>query len=326
MRLYDIVLFPWPSLNRTRTALLRDSNYEPITGVVHISDDIRFEVIQDNKYKKIYRAYEPNEHESANIVAQLYSLIHELDPNNTDNYREFDRQIESAGGMKYSILAICMALSRIVHPTTISYEYSAKVMENDNGEISNIFLGPYRGFGTQAYVIDTKNNYLTESDVNQLQWIYREYINNPFDGTLKNALWYYEYAARTNNFDIRWLLCVIALEGILNTGENQLTKQFTERIPPLCNTVGVDIITKKEANRIYRERSKLAHGQGFMQLTAENQILYAKLEKLLRHTILKSLIDPHFRKLIVSRSWIKQLWSAENKCKLLSRVRNYLKL
>jgi hypothetical protein len=331
MKLYDIVLFPWAKVdldNAERRPILWDIdsvNNKCIhkKGVIRITDFLKFTYIPDRQYKRIYTNCLPKALKDRTPKQQMYTLIHELNPDDNENDRMFDAEIQNDNGIKYNPLAMCIALSRIVHPTTLSFEFSAKIQVNDFGKTDIISPGLYRGLSTEAFVVDTENNYLTENDVKLLKQIYNEYVINPLNGTLRNALWYNEYAALTdtNMINVRWLFYVIALEGIVNTGENISTRQFTERIPPLSEMVSSDTITKTEAKKIYNERSKLAHGQ---RLTTQNLHLYPKLEKIVRCLILKSLVDPDFRKNIENREWIMKKWPVTKECKFISELRHCL--
>lgn len=116
---------------------------------------------------------------------------------------------------------------------------------------------------------------------------------------IHRAYWNHEAALRSYYLDVKWVFIVTALEALMNTGENKSRMQFVERVSQLAKYFG-DNISEKELHDAYTLRSELAHAQKFLfQLVdvlpqEEHVPLYAKLESLLRKTLLTSLLDPTF--------------------------------
>lgn len=90
----------------------------------------------------------------------------------------------------------------------------------------------------------------------------------------------------------------------MNTSQDRAVKQFTTRVPALATEVGLPRLNGWWAERIYKMRSKLAHGQGILgsvdkhaQHTKRREFNDAliDLDELLRRVLRRALIDADFR-------------------------------
>lgn len=203
-------------------------------------------------------------------------------------------------------LQLCIALSRIVHPTNVSFQYSAKIIKDDNMNLIEIIPGPINGTGSNAFNSVTGQNWLSESDGLELKNIVDLYFLNPLKEPISRALWYFEYASRLYELEVRWALISTGIESLIHTDKYSSTKQFYKRVPQLAKEVGITI-TEDEARDMYDLRSTLVHGQNpgssSMILT-----LYQSMEKILREVIKKSIIDSKFAFLLEDKNNIKCKW------------------
>lgn len=267
----------------------------PVKAKILIVPDLWIEKLNNSEAHKIMDACEPPgfEYSCKRQYTQMYSIVRCVSD---------DQEWDSDG----SIQAI-IALSRLIHPTTISYEYSAIVIRDSQGNISRVIPGPVSGSGSEAFVSDDDmGNWLTETEINELKDLFTAYKRNSLMRPVSTCLWYYEYCSWQKYIDIRWTLVSTALESIVHTGRHRSTKQFTARIPELAKIVGM-IIQEQQAEQFYDLRSSLVHC-GLGDLTTDNKQLYCLMEELLRQVIKKSIIDPEFSAFLADRDQIQSTW------------------
>jgi len=112
----------------------------------------------------------------------------------------------------------------------------------------------------------------------------------------------------------RALLLTTILEGLVSTSPERAFKQFTTRVPALASEVGLSKLDAAWAERIYRFRSKLAHGSALLQSVNERErqtklddvnANLTHLDELLRRVLRKALIDADFRERVenVDKYW-----------------------
>ena len=122
------------------------------------------------------------------------------------------------------------------------------------------------------------------------------YKIHPLNSRVKRAMFFYEHAFREFYIDVRWLLISSAMEALINTSGDHITKQFVKRSMCLANFVGGITYTTKDAEKIYNYRSKISHGQmkRIDGLDEKEKDAYAKIEELIRRCLKKSILDPTF--------------------------------
>jgi hypothetical protein len=193
-------------------------------------------------------------------------------------------------------LLTCVALSRLVHPTSIGFEYAARVREWVNGArqiIANVnhTLNPY------AFVVRTNENWLNPSDVPAISRLAAAYMANRPPLRVTNALWRYENAARAYYIDLRWLELTIALEGLVHIHNEQprvnSTRAFVKRLAGLGRLDPALAMSEEDLTAMYLERSYLAHGD-LRVLHPLVQSLYDKLDTFTRAVLRKAVEDHEF--------------------------------
>lgn len=200
------------------------------------------------------------------------------------------------------LLSLAIRMSRLIHPTALAYEFSARIVE-DEGEAARIVAPSYiKGWGTKAYVVNTETNWLTADHALQLRPLLAAYNHDQLPERVKSALFYFEYAALTHFIDLRWVALTTACESLVHIDRERdpanpsryvgSTRVFVTRMFRLAQLVGEAPITEVDLTDMYRQRSALAHGQDFTGLTPEKRRLYVLHENTLRAILRKTVLDP----------------------------------
>jgi len=281
------------------TSLNLDPNRVPIGKRIDLADDLYIDILPENLAQKVFKACEPKGYcfDPVLYFAQMYSFVRKNPPNSDNLNWDEDQRLQ-----------LCLALSRFIHPTSISTEYAARIFLTSDGNLKKIVPGPVSGNSSKAFVIDTNLNCLTEIDAQDLKQLIAAFEKDPFEDPLARAMWYHEYAARSYEIDLRWTLIATGIEVIVHTDRYKSTRQFVERVQQLSIAVGAGNITRDQAEEMYEFRSSLAHGQGLGGLTPEKMDLYKKMEAILRLTLYKSIFDLNLRQLISDQNEVRRIW------------------
>ncbi len=123
----------------------------------------------------------------------------------------------------------CVALSRLVHPTTISTHFSARLFY-ERRAVSMIVPGPTQGLGAYAFVAGPAwRNWLTAQDALELRTLLTAYDIDRMPSRLRRAMRHFQYACLTHQFDVRFTLLVTGLEALVNTNSRNVSAQFRQR-------------------------------------------------------------------------------------------------
>jgi hypothetical protein len=210
-------------------------------------------------------------------------------------------------------LSRLVAMSRLIHPTTVGFRYAARVRQNDDalavtpaqlhGISPDVYLSPSH---TRDWLTVEEAKLLAEVDAQA------EPLTKPsFPERVSRALWYFDYAQGTYYADLRWTMIATALEALIHTGTQGSTRQFKHRVPALAADVGAPPMTISEAHAAYDFRSRLSHGDAFLYGMPQADInLYDKLEDTLRLAILKAFREPDFAKIFLDDATIAARWKA----------------
>ncbi len=290
-KISDIVIYP------TNTGI--DPIRKPVKGRFDLSRDLCIDSLSMELSDRIFKACIPTgyNHNPVRQFGQLYSFIRNNPPRVNDLKWDSDQRLQ-----------ICCALSRIIHPTSVSFEYAARIITNQDGSPSEIIPGSVSGPGSHAFVVDTDFNYLTESDSEDLKKLIEAFENKPLKDPIARAMWYLEYAFRSYELDLRWTLIATGIEVLIHTDRHKSTRQFVERVQKLSIDVGAGTINKAEAEDMYELRSSLSHGQGLGKTTPEKKEIYKKMEDILRLTIRKSILEASFREILSDPDQIRKIW------------------
>jgi len=297
MKIKDVAIFSNAHFNQSNSET--KGTFLPIQNKLIIADDIFIDKLPREESLKVFSACEPKGYNFSpqRQFGQLYSFIRVNAPESPPLEWDSDERLQ-----------LCIGLSRIIHPTTISFEYSSRV-RYENNNILDIIPGPITGFGAKTWVTrEEHRNWLTESEGEELSSLFQTYIKVNLPKRVKGSLWYLEYAFRSYFVDLRWPLVCIGLEYLIHTDLYQSTKQFTFRTAKMAEEVGISSFNEDKAKEAYAMRSTLVHGQLLRELEEYNLKLYEEIEGLLRMVIKKAIFDSAFAEIFLSDEKIKEKW------------------
>ena len=201
-------------------------------------------------------------------------------------------------------LSLAIRMSRLAHPTSLGYEFSARIVEHQGLRQRIIAPSYIKGWGTKAYVVNTQTNWLTIDHAHQLRRLLAAYDHDALSERIKSALFYFEYAALTHFIDLRWVSLTTACESLVHIdGERdpanprryaRSTQVFVTRMTELARAMLGAAVPEVDLRAMYRARSALAHGQDFTGLTPEKRRLYVLHEDTLRAILRKAVLEPAF--------------------------------
>ena len=278
--------------------------FPPISERIDLSDRVWIGPLDGETAKLVIETCEPKVFGMPEPViqfAQLYCFVRELPTDSNVYHWDDDNELSAIVG-----------LSRLVHPTTVGFEYAARLAQGPDG-VKEIFPGEMAGVSKQAFLSPNRiRNWLTTDEViimRELVPILRQMLPR----RVHNALWHHEYAARTYYLDYRWTLVCTGLEALLHTDRFANTLQFTVRVPLLASEFGITI-SETEARDAYDLRSQLAHGASFLATatmpapTSVQLRLYDRLEDTLRAAVLRGMRDSSFGDIFRDDAEIRKRW------------------
>jgi hypothetical protein len=232
--------------------------------------------------------------------AQLYCFV-----------REKDAQAAPYQWDEDSRLQTCVAVSRLVHPTTVSLRYGARIRYNSNSSIADVSPANIRGVGIDTFLsASPQRDWLTETEAFRLRDLLQKLYSSRPPDRLSRALWYHEYAVRTYYVEMRWVLVATGLEALVHVGKHGSTRQFKSRVSLLAAELGVTGMGISEAEKAYVHRSAIAHGQQLQQLSVPDHQLYDAMETTLRLAILRAIENDKFADVLSDPQEIEKRWPA----------------
>lgn len=289
----------------------------PVRQRIDLSQEIWLGPLELEAAKAIMDTCEPTASgviSPARPFAHLYAFVREL-PGHADIYR-WDHDNE---------LTAIIGLSRLVHPTSVGFEYAARVgYEPDT--VKRIYPAQIVGISKEVFLSPNRTrDWLTEDDANAVRELVPG-LREELPKRVHNGLWHHEYALRTYYLDYRWALVCTGLEALVHN-RNRNTAQFTLRVPRLAAELGIHI-SEQEAVEAYDLRSRLAHGVSFISTAANTgstsaQLdLYDRLEDTLRLAVLRGMRDESFADILRDDAQIRKRWPIPRKT---GRIRRKLK-
>jgi len=296
---YDIVVHT----PRTNVAAAVVAAFPQPDLPISLGKDIAVDRLDEQLANKLFVALEPpgthppNAHRIREYW-QLYSFIHKVG--------EFSDPVSGSWDGD-EILRICVALSRLVHPTTHAFRFSARIVTLPDGSIEWIHPGIVGGHGSIAFVSTVENrDWLTNEEFSLVATLLARFDSKKWPRRLVRSLWYHEYASLTYELDVRWVLMTTALEALVHTDRQSSTRQFRNRVLRLAGMAGISC-TKEELTLAYDQRSQLAHGQHFayasgpqvgpgMKANLSEEVIgsYRRVEEILRACLLRAATDDPF--------------------------------
>ncbi len=230
--------------------------------------------------------------------AQLYAYVREIKGPVSPVEWDTDARLQN-----------CVAVSRLLIPTSISLRYAGRILYNTDNGIEVISPANIRGISIDTYLsAKPQRDWLTERDGIRLRGLIAKTDSKPLPPRPSRALWYHEYATRTYYVEVRWTLVATALESLVHVGRSRSTRQFKKRVSQMAKEIGVAHFGLAEAERAYDLRSRLAHGQQLGAFTGPDRELYDLMETVLRCAILRSIEDDEFAETLRDDQKIKRRW------------------
>jgi hypothetical protein len=158
---WDVVIFPSDSYQASSDDL-KDSYPQP-TVPIQLTHDIRLDLLDQDIADRVMDACEPMGlwpvKRPVRQYTQLYAYIREPIPQCGPYQWDPDQQLQT-----------CLAISRLVHPISISLEYSARIFFDGGEAVRQIFPGPVNGQAARAYrVLPEWRDWLGDSEFEQLK-------------------------------------------------------------------------------------------------------------------------------------------------------------
>lgn len=311
MRTQDVVVFPNDSYLAS-SDLLRASHPQP-TIPIKLASDIWLDLLDHNIANQVMDACEPMGvwpvKRPVRQYGQLYAFVREPVPEGKIYEWDPDQKLRS-----------CIALSRLIHPTSISLEYSARIFYADSGVVRQVCPGPVNGRVARTFMVRPRwRDWLIDGDLQQLSKLLSAPSWTALPERLRRALWHHEFASSLAELNIRWILISTALEALVHTDRQKSTKQFTTRVPLLAKEVGITEFSSADASMVYEYRSRLAHGQTLADpkkgtpahVDATALPLYWLMERIVRAVLKKALTDPKYAAIFENDDTIRAYWPVD---------------
>lgn len=265
----------------------------PISKPFQLAEDLVVIPIDHGRAKLIMDACDPpgtNVGESIELRAPLYAFARYEPPRKPLHGWDPDERLQT-----------CIAISRLVRPTSLSFGYSVRLIGNLASDFE-LVPGPVRSFASRAWTSVPEHDWLTLADLEQLRSLLTDLSANPFPmkSRLQQALWYFEYAARTELIDLRWLFIATAIETLLSSDSSLSTRRFTKRIPRIAAMLGMEV-SPTDASRMWKLRSAISHGSKHGGLGTAEFDLYRRMEDIPRGILRRAIADLGFCRVFDSK-------------------------
>jgi hypothetical protein len=232
----------------------------------------------------------------------------------------FSRKLDVAPG-KWNFdedgrLVAALAMSRLAHPTSVGFEWSARVVTGPGDTVPEAAIGHIKGAAAYAFVVEGSRDWLTRADADLTATLLDAFIlQQPhLPPRVQRAIWRHEFAAKLVELDLRWLMIASGLEALLKLSYHGATRgpgstaQFKRRTVALAVHLGF-AWSEEQAERAYELRSEMAHG-ALVSHADPDLPLYAAMESLLRQALRRSLLDAAFQSLFISDAVINTAFPA----------------
>ena len=204
-------------------------------------------------------------------------------------------------------LPITVFLSRLIRPTTIALDYSARLYF-ENGELKTIVPGHTQGLGAHAWVVakDNYRDWLSVPECERLRDLAIVY-NRDAPDRVRRARKHIDHAFHAFYLHQRLASLVTSFEALLKVSQFQATRQFAARTMKLAEMLGHQL-TKEEAEAMYRDRSAFVHGSqaSFEELSDELIDMYNRFESVLRLALLRASTEADFAQIFSSDDMVLQ--------------------
>lgn len=220
-------------------------------------------------------------------------------------------------------ITVAYKLSRWVRDNAASTEFSARVVEHEDGE-KQVIPGPVSGESAIAYRAREDRDWLDADDAGALRELLEAYWKDPtvVRDRLDRAQYRCEESAHHRFAEDAVAEVVGGLEALLKTHKHQSTRQFVGRVPLLARELELVGVTKRLCEQVYRWRSQSVHGAPVSMLagrepesgpagTARQRRALDKLALLqlvLRTSLRRSILEPSFGRVFRTPARVRRSW------------------
>jgi hypothetical protein len=208
-------------------------------------------------------------------------------------------------------IGVAIQLSRLVHPTSASFQYAARLQLWDNHR--KIVPANVVSMNRHAFVLDEASDWLVPDDVPALRDIIGAYYRSKPCRRILAALFHHEYAARCHFIDARMPHLITALEALIRIKDERdgrsgryagSTQVFVRRIGLLAAKLGMVGVTDSVLREVYGLRSEMVHGLGISHLTATVRERIVLAEGILRDVLKRGVLDPAFAAMFIDETTV----------------------
>jgi hypothetical protein len=204
-----------------------------------------------------------------------------------------------------------VALSRLVRPNAADVTYAARVVKSaEKTEIVPLAEDSATRYAAYIFEPSKRQHWLDASDAALLSYLgYHYRTADPLPERLSQALYWIEWAARTSAPNLRWPFIGFAAESLLKTRQWRITEQVRTRLPRLAGELAVVNLTEDVADRFYRARSALVHGnrQEVIANPPDPAAMHL-VEDAVRRAVRRAICDAGFRSSLDSAFAVERRW------------------
>ena len=192
---------------------------------------------------------------------------------------------------------------RLVRPHGMSAGHMARIITQPDGRCEICPKNPY-GPGSAAFVMEPTDRWVRDEDIERvrplLERIPPEHAPEPLPKRITKAMLAHELIDWQNLVEVRWLLLITALEGLVHTDdrsqatEMQSREQFVVRLRRLVEFVPELTWTEHQLTEVYAHRNQTMHGGSVSALWATEPFppLYRLAEEGLRTILRAAILNP----------------------------------
>ena len=298
MKAYDVVIHTNGGVSRSPEELRSNP---PLVCPFTLGSDLTIDRVDPEVAARVLDMGDPTPYgiiKPTRQFAQLYSFVRTVPTLSSAYDWDQDTRLQTA-----------VALSRLVHPTSLSFRYAARVRLGEQDQIQDIHLAEIRGVGIDTFLGDTSaRDWLSQDDAESLKQLLSALDSSELPSRVSRAMWHFEYASRVYYVELRWTLIATGLEALVHTDMGRSTRQFKVRVSKMATELGMTDLNEADAGEAYHIRSRLAHGSGLESLTAEKRDLYGRMENVLRKALLRAITDSNFSHIFDSDQNIRTQW------------------
>ena len=313
----------------------RDEDEPAGDPAVEIADGLTLEHLPREESELVMNACTQRGHYFLGVrqFGARYAFVRQVDPAVYEGERSF-------GWDEGNVIYLAVVLSRLIRDNSHSFEFTARIVDHEDGIQQVIPINPLH-YGV-TYRLRRDRDWLTASEAGQLRQLFAD------NWAVKDALpWKVTHALNLSEDAVHvhlgilqraLLLISVALEALIQSGRQNVSKQFRERLPQLAAEVGVEEVDEQFARDLYEARSEAAHGAqvAMFQTKPEPQQLaedeqpeqphgepeppeagedvaarVALAQDLLRATTRRAIQHPEFRKIFASEETVAAKWPVQ---------------